>query len=95
MITEEKFIKMPDGVELHGQIREVGSQIWLIATHGIGEHLGRHNYLIDLFGHDFNVFQYDLRGHGQSQGKPAYIEDFFQYMEDLQEIINYLPKASL
>lgn len=90
MFMEERKMKMRDGVELFIKIKEMGSPVWIIATHGIGEHHGRHQYIPDLFGHDFNVFQYDLRGHGKSDGKKAYIEDFSLYMEDLKEIIRFL-----
>lgn len=90
MFTDHKFLKMRDGIELSVSIKETGSPVWLVATHGIGEHMGRHKYLVELFGHDFNIFQYDLRGHGRSMGKRAYVEDFSLYMEDLKEIIRFL-----
>jgi alpha-beta hydrolase superfamily lysophospholipase len=90
MFSDHKFLKMRDGIELSVQIKESGSPVWIICTHGIGEHLGRHKYLVDLFGHDFNIFQYDLRGHGRSTGRRAYVEDFSYYMEDLREIIRFL-----
>jgi acylglycerol lipase len=90
MFMDKKFLKMRDGAELYTQVKESGSPIWIIATHGIGEHLERHKYLAELFGHDFNIFQYDLRGHGRSSGKKAYIEDFSLYMEDLREITTFL-----
>ena len=92
MISEHKFIKMRDDVELHAEIREVGSRVWFIATHGIGEHLGRHSYIPELFGSDFNIIQYDLRGHGRSMGEPAHIVDFEDFQKDLGEIINYIKK---
>lgn len=90
MIQEHKFLKMHDGIELHARIQETGSPVWLIQTHGIGEHLERHNYITDLFGKDFNIFQYDLRGHGRSMGEAGFIEDFDVYMEDLAEIVSFL-----
>lgn len=90
MFMDKKFLKMRDGAELYTQVKETGSPVWIIATHGIGEHLERHKYLVDLFGHDFNIFQYDLRGHGRSTGRKAYVEDFTQYMEDLREITTFL-----
>lgn len=90
MFMDKKFLKMRDGAELYTQVKESGSPVWIIATHGIGEHLDRHKYIPELFGHDFNVFQYDLRGHGRSTGKKAYIEDFALYMEDLREITTFL-----
>lgn len=90
MIQEHKFLKMHDGIELHARIQETGSPVWLIKTHGIGEHLERHNYIPELFGKDFNIFQYDLRGHGRSMGEAGYISDFNVYMEDLEEIVTFL-----
>ncbi|MGZ3789886.1 MAG: alpha/beta fold hydrolase [Bacteriovorax sp.] len=87
---DKKFLKMRDGAELYVQIRESGSPVWIVATHGVGEHMERHKYIPELFGHDFNIFQYDLRGHGRSTGKRAYISDFSLYMEDLKEIIRFL-----
>lgn len=90
MIFEHKFIKLNDGVELHAEIKEKGHKGWFIAVHGIGEHLGRHQYIQDLFGHQFNILQFDLRGHGRSQGEKAYIDRFEQYIEDLSEVIEFL-----
>jgi acylglycerol lipase len=90
MFMDKKFLKMRDGAELYTEVKESGSPVWIIATHGIGEHLERHKYIPELFGHDFNIFQYDLRGHGRSTGKKAYIDDFSLYMEDLREIVGFL-----
>lgn len=87
---DKKFVKMRDGAELYVQIKETGSPVWIVATHGIGEHMERHKYIPELFGHDFNIFQYDLRGHGRSTGKRAWVQDFSEYMEDLKEIIRFL-----
>ncbi len=92
MYDEDKFIRMSDGVELRASIREIGSKTWIIATHGAGEHLERHEFLNDLFGNDFNIVRYDLRGHGRSMGTPAYVEDFFDYIDDLKQIIDFLHK---
>jgi alpha-beta hydrolase superfamily lysophospholipase len=90
MYSEHKTLKMRDGVELAVKIKESGSAVWIVGTHGIGEHSGRHKYLIDLFGQDFNIFQYDLRGHGESGGRRSYVLQFEEYMEDLQEILRFL-----
>lgn len=90
MFMDKKFVKMRDGAELYVQIKETGSPVWIVATHGIGEHMERHKYIPELFGHDFNIFQYDLRGHGRSTGRRAYVTDFSLYMEDLKEIIRFL-----
>lgn len=78
---------MQDGTELRVLIKESGNPVWLIGLHGIGEHLERHSYLHDLFTNDFNILQFDLRGHGRSMGEKGYIDDFSLYMKDLREII--------
>lgn len=90
MFMDQKFVKMRDGAELCVQIKETGSPVWIVATHGVGEHMGRHRYIPELFGHDFNIFQYDLRGHGRSTGKRTWVKDFSDYMEDLKEILRFL-----
>lgn len=90
MLSETKFIRMRDNVELHAQIKETSSPVWLVVTHGIGEHLERHSYIKDLVGRDFNILMYDLRGHGRSLGAAATINDFNQYREDLQDILSFL-----
>ncbi len=91
-MAKGKFIKMSDGIELFANTQDNGHDIWLIHTHGIGEHLGRHQYLSDLFETNFNLFFYDLRGHGRSLGGPATIDDFWRFMQDLDDIIHYLRK---
>lgn len=90
MFMDQKFVKMRDGAELYVQVKETGSPVWIVATHGVGEHMERHKYIPELFGHDFNIFQYDLRGHGRSTGRRAFVSDFSLYMEDLKELICFL-----
>ena len=90
MIGGQHFIKMRDDVKLHVRIQDKKAPVWLVATHGIGEHLERHRYLGGLFAGPFNLFQYDLRGHGLSMGRKAYVGDFWDFIYDLEEILNYL-----
>ncbi len=90
MFSEKKFLTMKDGTEVHLNVMENGKPVWLIATHGIGEHHGRHHYLQELFSQDFNILQYDLRGHGLSGGEKAWVSDFTLFRNDLGEIITYL-----
>ncbi len=85
-----RTIETWDKTKLFTQTRERGSSCWIIWTHGIGEHLGRHEYLQNIFGSDLNIFQYDLRGHGNSSGEKAFVQDFEYYIKDLSEIITYL-----
>jgi alpha-beta hydrolase superfamily lysophospholipase len=57
----------------------------LILIHGVAEHSGRYEYLIEYYNkNNFAVMTMDLRGHGQSAGKPVFIptaEAIFQDMD--------------
>jgi acylglycerol lipase len=70
----------------------VGAPYWIIFTHGLGEHLDRHNYLLGLFSSNFNILQYDTRGHGQSGGERVNVDEFLTFCKDLAEIIQYIQK---
>ena len=87
MLTHDQFLTLSDGERLHVKIINSKHPVWLIVTHGISEHLGRHSYLMDLFANDFNIFFYDLKGHGKSSGRQVYVQNFSQYYDDLYEIV--------
>ena len=60
----------------------------IIITHGIAEHSGRYQEItekLNLAG--FNVVRYDLRGHGQSQGKRGALKSFNQMIDDLHGLV--------
>ncbi len=90
MIKEERYIKLDGETSLFSQIKEVGSNTWIVMTHGIAEYSSRHQYLLRLFPENRNIFLYDLRGHGKSSGKRGYIEDFSVYIDDLRKVLTYL-----
>ncbi|MAX65503.1 MAG: alpha/beta fold hydrolase [Bacteriovoracaceae bacterium] len=90
MIGEEKKIFISDDISLHAKIYERGNPVWLIVTHGLGEHGQRHEYLEKIFSQYFNICLYDLRGHGRSSGKRGHIDSFQEYSEDLKEVLDYL-----
>lgn len=90
MINEYRDIISFDGTILKALIRETGASQWLIVTHGLGEHSARHEYIFKLFSANFNILIYDLRGHGKSGGRKAYVEDFHYFMKDLQCVLDFL-----
>jgi len=92
MNNEYRDIISFDGVPLKCLIRETGSSKWLIVTHGLGEHLGRHEYMLKLFAQNFNIAIYDLRGHGRSGGKKGYVDSFDTFWKDLHAVIHFLKK---
>ncbi len=90
MTEEVRKIKTIDNLEINCHIRETGSKTWIILTHGVGEYAQRHNYLFKLLSQYFNICLYDLRGHGQSEGKRGHVNDFGDYCLDLDSVISYL-----
>jgi acylglycerol lipase len=92
MNNEYRDITSYDGTPLKCLIRETGSHKWLIVTHGLGEHSGRHEFFLKLFSQNFNIAIYDLRGHGRSGGKPGWVANFEDFSKDLNSVILYLKK---
>lgn len=61
----------------------------VIFVHGICEHLGRYEYIKDKFNaNGYNVYRYDARGHGKSEGKRGCLKDFNDYLDDLDTLVN-------
>lgn len=90
MHHESKEIIAKDGTTLKVYLKETGSRKWLIATHGVGEHGLRHQYLFKVFGQNFNIAIYDLRGHGLSGRPRSNVKNFSDYYDDLNSLITYL-----
>ncbi|MDX9692124.1 MAG: alpha/beta hydrolase [Acholeplasmataceae bacterium] len=60
----------------------------IIITHGIAEHSGRYQEITDRLNHEgYNVIRYDVRGHGQSQGKRGALKSYHQFIDDLHALV--------
>ncbi len=92
MDFETGRFKLRDNITLYYKLYNNSKDEWIVQTHGIGEHCDRHQYLNNLISTKYNLFQYDLRGHGRSEGKRAYVKDFESFMKDLHEILMWLSK---
>lgn len=56
----------------------------VLLVHGLGEHSSRYAHLAGRLVRDgYGMETFDLRGHGKSAGRRAYIEAFEHYLEDL------------
>lgn len=67
----------------------------VVFVHGICEHLGRYNYIKSKFVEDgYNVYRYDARGHGKSEGKRGHLEDFEDYLDDLDIFIDMIKREN-
>ena len=62
----------------------------LVIVHGVGEHSGRYEHFVTrAVERGWTVIAGDLQGHGQSEGVPTHLDDFGQYLADLDAIWNH------
>ena len=78
-----------NGILLHVKRDEVKDpKASIILTHGIAEHSGRYDALASALNNaGYNVIRYDIRGHGQSQGKRGKLKSFHQTIDDLHTLV--------
>ena len=63
----------------------------LVISHGISEHSECYsNMAVTMAGKGWNTLAWDLRGHGRSEGKRGYVEDFNFYALDLKCFLHFL-----
>jgi alpha-beta hydrolase superfamily lysophospholipase len=63
----------------------------IVITHGMGEHSGRYGHIIQKFkGKNVSFYALDLRGHGKSAGKRAYVNSFMDYIYDLKILVDFI-----
>jgi len=86
----------PGELNTHDRLR-LYTQRWLpentphaivIILHGLTEHSGRHMALAEaLADQGYAVETLDLRGHGRSEGAWAYVDDFEDYLRDVDTLV--------
>ena len=60
----------------------------LVIVHGFGEHGDRYTDLAEyLVERNISVYALDLRGHGRSEGGRGHVDDFDDYISDLDKLI--------
>lgn len=90
----ESKIKSFDGRELYFVKDPIEKpKAVVVFVHGLGEHLGRYNYLTKKFNEaGFSVYRFDHRGHGHSEGARAFYEDYNELIDDVNHIIEIAKK---
>jgi acylglycerol lipase len=80
-----------DGHELHMQSwHPATTMAKIVITHGYAEHGGRYETMAKvLVERGYAVYAWDLRGHGRSTGQRCLVQDFGEYVGDLQLAIDY------
>jgi alpha-beta hydrolase superfamily lysophospholipase len=62
----------------------------LILVHGAGEHSGRYSHLVpQIVARGWNLIAGDLSGHGLSGGTATHLDDFEQYLADVEAMYRH------
>ncbi|MCC7403899.1 MAG: lysophospholipase [Bdellovibrionales bacterium] len=90
----ENILNSSKGTELFYQSWQVPSACGtLVVTHGLAEHSEcYHQFAQMMTKAKWNVVGWDLRGHGRSEGKRGYVEDFDDYISDFKLLTEHLMK---
>lgn len=65
----------------------------VVIVHGIFEHLKRYDYLVKKLNEEgYNVYRYDARGHGRSEGQRGDLERYEDFLLDLDIYIESIRK---
>ena len=65
----------------------------VLLVHGYAEHSGRYQHVATrLAAAGYEVWSFDLRGHGRSPGRRCYISSFDEYLHDLQVFLDLVRK---
>ncbi|ETW96907.1 MAG: hypothetical protein ETSY2_45565 [Candidatus Entotheonella gemina] len=68
-----------------------GRKARVVIVHGLGDHSGRHLSTIDqLTAAGYECVRFDLRGHGESEGRRQWIDSFEDYIEDVLAIFDWV-----
>ncbi len=71
------------------------AKIWLVWIHGFAEHRLRYNdFAKFLNNNQISFFCFDLRGHGDSDGKRGLILNFQDYLDDVESAIQEISKIT-
>ena len=97
--TVEGFFSARDGIRLYWQTARPehpeNAPAHIAFVHGYAEHLGRHKFVTEaLCKAGYVVHLLDVRGHGQSGGKRAFVEKFDHYLSDLDLFLERVRDAA-
>lgn len=86
---EEGFINSADHLRLFWQrYTPPGARATVVVLHGAGDHSGRYAGITSaLVSAGFQVALLDFRGHGQSDGRRFHVDQFSDYLADLDALV--------
>ena len=85
----QSFIKNRDGINLFLKVDPVEEPRGIaVIVHGLCEHCGRYDYVTErLNAAGYSVYRFDHRGHGRSEGKPVYYDQWDEISNDVFDVI--------
>lgn len=89
------MIKSSQGIELFSKNYLIENpKANILIVHGLNEHCLRYGHVAEALNEiGVNVYTFDLRGHGQSQGEKSFVADIDEYREDLENVYRTIPKT--
>ena len=97
MKRKEGKFKGYKGLKLYYQcwLPEGKPKAVLLVAHGLAEHSGRYKNLVDYFvPKGYAVYALDHRGHGKSEGTRSYVDNFNDYLTDLETFFDMVRKEN-
>jgi len=97
MKRKEGKLKGYKGLNLYYQywLPEGKPKAVLLVAHGLAEHSGRYKNLVDYFvPKGYAVYALDHRGHGKSEGTRSYVDNFNDYLTDLETFFGMVRKEN-
>ncbi len=98
---QEGHFSAPDGIRLWFE-RDVpdGARAHVVLMHGFGDHVGRYRTFRDaMLAERLAVHEYDIRGHGRSEGPRGGVNAFKDYTDELgvfvDSVSRFAPDAPL
>lgn len=95
-MTNEFFVSSFDQIKLYAK-KDIPSnpKAIVLIVHGLCEHQGRYDYLSSkLIENDYGVYRFDHRGHGRSEGKKVFYNDFHELIDDVNVMAELAKKEN-
>ena len=90
MLIKDFKWKSLDNLEMNGNswLTDLQPKAVVFLVHGLGEHSGRYDRLAAFLNSaGYDLLSFDLRGHGQSQGKRGHTPSYTSLMDDIDHFI--------
>lgn len=91
----EGFFKSFDETRLYFQAwHAADAKGSIVITHGQGEYSGAYHRLTEFFQDDaWNFYAWDLRGHGRSEGRRGFVNQFSDYVHDYAAFLELILRS--